>query len=103
MPIIQAARALSKQVASQHAGSESFMSRRAELDALRGLMLVTMVLTHLPTRLRSYSDQPLGFVSAAEGFVFLSAFVAGSDCSGAMRVGGPGLLLGSEPVSARGR
>ena len=55
------------------------MSRRIELDALRGLMLVIMVLTHLPTRLRSYSDQPLGFVSAAEGFVFLAAFVASSD------------------------
>lgn len=43
-------------------------------------MLVVMVLTHLPTRLRGYSDQPLGFVSAAEGFVFLAAFVASSDC-----------------------
>jgi hypothetical protein len=40
-----------------------------------------MALTHLPTRLRSYSDQPLGFVSAAEGFVFLSAFVAGQSYS----------------------
>ena len=37
--------------------------------------------THLPTRLRSYTDQPLGFVSAAEGFVFLSAFVVGSKYS----------------------
>lgn len=52
------------------------MSRRVELDTLRGLLLVIMALTHLPTRLRSYSDQPLGFVSAAEGFVFLAAFVA---------------------------
>lgn len=59
------------------------MSRQSELDALRGLMLIIMVLTHLPTRLRAYSDQPLGFVSAAEGFVFLSAFVAGRD-SGAL-------------------
>jgi hypothetical protein len=53
------------------------MSRRVELDVLRGMLLVTMVLNHLPTRFRMYSDQPLGFVSAAEGFVFLSAFVAG--------------------------
>lgn len=37
--------------------------------------------THLPTRLRAYTDQPLGFVSAAEGFVFLSAFVVGSKYS----------------------
>lgn len=56
-------------------------SRRTELDALRGLLLVIMAITHLPTRLRSYSDQPLGFVSAAEGFVFLSAFVAGKTYS----------------------
>ncbi len=53
------------------------MSRRVELDVLRGMLLVTMALTHLPTRLSFYSDQPLGFVSAAEGFVFLSAFVSG--------------------------
>jgi len=39
--------------------------------------LCIMAVSHLPTRLRSYTDQPLGFVSAAEGFVFLSAFVAG--------------------------
>jgi len=57
------------------------MSRRIEIDALRGLMLVTMTLTHLPTRLRLYSDQPFGFVSAAEGFVFLSAFVVAAGWS----------------------
>lgn len=55
-------------------------SRRVELDALRGLMLIIMALNHLPTRLRVYSDQPLGFVSAAEGFVFLSAYVVSRDC-----------------------
>ncbi|MGV2481399.1 UNVERIFIED_CONTAM: OpgC domain-containing protein, partial [Salmonella enterica subsp. enterica serovar Weltevreden] len=27
------------------------MTRRAELDALRGLLLILMTLTHLPTRL----------------------------------------------------
>lgn len=48
-----------------------------ELDALRGLMLVLMTLTHLPTRLSSPLGQPLGFVSAAEGFVLLSAYMAG--------------------------
>lgn len=53
------------------------MTRRWELDALRGLMLVLMVLTHLPTRLASPLGQPLGFVSAAEGFVMLSAYMAG--------------------------
>lgn len=53
------------------------MKRWREIDALRGLMLVLMTLTHLPTRLSSPLGQPFGFVSAAEGFVFLSAFMAG--------------------------
>lgn len=52
-------------------------NRRWELDALRGLMLVLMTLTHMPTMFSLPSGQPLGFVSAAEGFVFLSAFMAG--------------------------
>jgi len=51
--------------------------RRWELDALRGLMLVLMFATHLPTRYSIGLGQPLGFVSAAEGFVILSAFMAG--------------------------
>jgi hypothetical protein len=53
-------------------------SRRLwEIDALRGLMLVLMTLTHIPTRFADPLGQPLGFVSAAEGFVLLSGFVAG--------------------------
>lgn len=51
--------------------------RRWELDALRGLMLVLMTVTHLPTRLSSPLGQPFGYVSAAEGFVLLSAYMAG--------------------------
>ncbi len=51
-------------------------TRRWELDALRGLMLVLMTLTHMPTSFSLPSGQPFGFVSAAEGFVFLSAFMA---------------------------
>lgn len=54
------------------------MQRRPEFDALRGLLLLLMAVTHLPTRLSAYSSQPFGFVSAAEGFVFLSAFITGS-------------------------
>ncbi len=52
-------------------------TRLWEFDALRGLMLVLMTLTHLPTRLASHMGQPFGYVSAAEGFVLLSAFMAG--------------------------
>ncbi|WP_238539700.1 OpgC domain-containing protein [Corallococcus macrosporus] len=53
------------------------MKRRPEFDSLRGVLLVLMTLTHLPTRLNTFSNQPFGFVSAAEGFVFLSAFLVG--------------------------
>ena len=56
---------------------QSTDTRRWELDALRGLMLILMTTTHLPTRYASALGQPLGFVSAAEGFVFLSAYMAG--------------------------
>lgn len=52
-------------------------TRRWEIDVLRGLMLVLMTLTHLPTRLSSPMGQPFGYVSAAEGFVLLSAYVTG--------------------------
>jgi len=51
------------------------LQRRPELDALRGLFLVWMTLTHLPTRLSDLVNQPFGFVSSAEGFVFLSALL----------------------------
>jgi hypothetical protein len=53
------------------------MKRYWEIDALRGLMLVLMTVTHLPSRLTDPLGQPFGFVSAAEGFVLLSAFVSG--------------------------
>jgi hypothetical protein len=51
--------------------------RRLELDAARGLMLVWITLTHLPTVASTYVNQPFGFVSAAEGFIFLSALFTG--------------------------
>ena len=53
------------------------MGRRLELDAVRGLMLVWIALTHLPTAASAYVNQPFGFVSAAEGFIFLSALFTG--------------------------
>jgi hypothetical protein len=53
------------------------MGRRTELDAVRGLMLVWIALTHLPTSASTYVNQPFGFVSAAEGFIFLSALFTG--------------------------
>ena len=53
------------------------LERRPELDALRGLFLVWMTLTHLPTRFSELVNQPIGFVTSAEGFVFLSALLVG--------------------------
>lgn len=53
------------------------LEHRPELDALRGLFLVWMTLTHLPTRFSDFTNQPIGFVSAAEGFVFVSALLVG--------------------------
>src|ERR1700680_5305880 len=51
--------------------------RLPELDALRGLMLTLMTLAHLPTKAQVITNQQFGFVSEAEGFVFLSAFLTG--------------------------
>jgi len=53
------------------------MQRRVEIDAARGVMLVWMTLTHLPTIVSTYVNQPFGFVSGAEGFIFLSALFTG--------------------------
>ena len=53
------------------------LERRPELDALRGLFLVWMTLTHLPTRFSDFVNSPFGYVSSAEGFVFVSALLVG--------------------------
>jgi hypothetical protein len=63
--------------AANSAPSNAVMGRRLELDAARGLMLVWITLTHLPTAASAYVNQPFGFVSAAEGFIFLSALFSG--------------------------
>jgi hypothetical protein len=51
--------------------------RLVELDVLRGFFLVWMTLTHLPTYASAFSNQTFGFVSAAEGFIFLAGFMIG--------------------------
>jgi hypothetical protein len=52
-------------------------SRDARLDALRGLFLVIMAAVHVPTPLSHLLQEPFGYTSAAEGFVFLGACLAG--------------------------
>ena len=44
---------------------------------LRGVLLLMMSVDHSPSSLRRFTDQPLGFFSTAECFVFVSAFLAG--------------------------
>ncbi|MBV9762665.1 MAG: OpgC domain-containing protein [Acidobacteriaceae bacterium] len=51
--------------------------RLIELDILRGFLLLWMTLTHLPTKANLISNQTFGFVSGAEGFIFLAAFMVG--------------------------
>jgi hypothetical protein len=63
---------------SAFARTRARAQRQTELDWLRGLMLVLMTITHLPTWFSAHVGQPFGFVSAAEGFVFLSAYLVGS-------------------------
>jgi hypothetical protein len=57
--------------------SEKPRVRLIELDILRGFLLLWMTLTHLPTKASIISNQTFGFVSGAEGFIFLAAFMVG--------------------------
>ena len=51
--------------------------RFIEFDVLRGVLLLMMSVDQSPSSLRRFTDQPLGFFSTAECFVFVSAFLAG--------------------------
>ena len=55
----------------------SQMKRFIEFDVLRGVLLLMMSVDHSPSSLRRFTDQPLGFFSTAECFVFVSAFLVG--------------------------
>lgn len=51
------------------------MNRDGRADTLRGILLIIMIIDHFGGQLSRYTYQPLGYVSAAEGFFFLSGFV----------------------------
>ncbi|QYM80518.1 OpgC domain-containing protein [Horticoccus luteus] len=68
------------------------VARDLRFDSLRGLLIVCMAMNHIETPLRLVSDQPHGFVSSAEGFVFLSGFIAGWVYSRKRERGGDALL-----------
>ena len=61
------------------------MKRFIEFDILRGILLLMMSVDHSPSSLRRFTDQPLGFFSTAECFVFVSAFLAGMQTPVEMR------------------
>jgi len=52
-------------------------TRDMRLDALRGLFLIIMAGVHAPTPVSHATQDPLGYNGAAEGFIFLSACLAG--------------------------
>jgi hypothetical protein len=52
-------------------------ARLQHLDTLRGFLLALMAVNHIPSALHAFTDHPLGFVSAAEGFVFMAGLMAG--------------------------
>ena len=51
--------------------------RDVRLDALRGLFLLIMTGVHVPAPMSRLFQDPLGCIGAAEGFIFLSACLAG--------------------------
>ncbi|PYX67290.1 MAG: hypothetical protein DMG74_00640 [Acidobacteria bacterium] len=54
------------------------IGRDARVDALRGFLLVLIMVNHLPRHpLHRFVSQVFGFVSVAEGFVFMSGLVTG--------------------------
>ncbi len=52
-------------------------SRDMRLDALRGLFLIVMAGVHVPTPVSRVMQDPVGYNGSAEGFMFLSACLAG--------------------------
>lgn len=51
------------------------IKRDERIDSLRGLFLIIMTIDHFGGGLRTITNQTFGYVSAAEGFIFLSGFV----------------------------
>jgi hypothetical protein len=67
--------------------------RNLRIDALRGFFLIVMTVDHLPHHpLLRFSRQCFGFVSSAEGFVFLSGLVSAWVYGRVLLKQGPGTL-----------
>lgn len=79
-------------LSSVNAGKNS--QRIPALDTLRGFLLLWMTLTHLPTRVSQYSNQAVGYVSAAEGFILLAAILVARIHQGSSAKYGQSLAVG---------
>lgn len=53
---------------------KEMINRDSRVDSVRGILLVLMTLNHIGSDMRLITYEPLGFVSAAEGFILLSAY-----------------------------
>lgn len=51
------------------------MKRDLRIDSIRGLLLIIITIDHFGGWLKVITEQSLGYVSALEGFIFLSGFV----------------------------
>lgn len=51
--------------------------RNNSLDVLRGILLIIITVNHIGGPISTFTFQPMSFVSAAEGFIFLSGYVLG--------------------------
>lgn len=72
--VLPVLRRITMNLCAQTAGRTT---RNLDLDAARGFMLVWMTLTHLPTALTPWVNQPFGYVSSSQGFILLSALFTG--------------------------
>jgi hypothetical protein len=70
-------------------GGPAPSNRDLRFDSLRGLMIISMTVNHLPTSLRAFTDETLGIFSSAEGFVFLSGILIGLVYTRRLRRDGP--------------
>lgn len=74
---MQSPRTPSSEAEAVNASPPKKPPRLIQLDILRGFLLLWMTFTHLPTKASIISNQTFGFVSGAEGFIFLAAFMVG--------------------------
>ncbi len=51
--------------------------RDLRFDTVRGALLLIMALSHVDSDLRIVIDHPLGFVTTAEGFIFMAGILTG--------------------------